>query len=458
MSQSKGSKPVALIVDDQKSICTTLAEVIGDEGWDSVAVYSGAQAIEAFKERRFDLVFLDVWMDHLNGIEVLQRLKEIDEKVPVVIMSGHGTIKTAVKVTKLGALDFLEKPLSLEKIIPLLEKSSQIKKIREFEINNLRTYQIIGKSPAIAALHQQIKVVAPRNSWVLITGENGTGKEIVARNIHLNSRRAEGAFVAVNCAAIPDGLIESELFGHKKGAFANAVESRVGKFELAHKGTLFLDEIGDMSLATQAKILRILQEQTFERVGGSDQISVDVRVVAATNKNLLAEIRRGLFREDLYYRLNVIPIHMLPLRERVEDIPILADYFIHKICEEMQMEPKALEEDALSVLANHTWGGNVRELKNLIERLCILSPSKLIGREELSSICFREQGHARDIKSGEQSFNLTLKEAKHNFEKDFIVNKLDQNKGNISKTAEVIGVERSNLHRKLKSYEIDIKK
>ena len=302
MTKAVNKKAHALIVDDQQSICETLAGVLADEGWTSVLALSGGQALQEIKKHSFDLVLLDVWMDGIDGIDTLQQLRELRPNLPVVIMSGHGTIETAVKSTKLGAYDYLEKPLSLEKLLPILNYAAALKLSRGVQNVATNSYDLIGSSEFVAAVHRRIKVVAPRNSWILITGENGTGKEVVARNIHMSSPRCDHPFVAVNCAAIPEELIESELFGHKRGAFTNALADKQGRFGLAHQGTLFLDEIGDMSLRTQAKILRILQEQRFEPIGSTETVSVDVRVIAATNKDLQKEIASGNFRDDLFYR------------------------------------------------------------------------------------------------------------------------------------------------------------
>ena len=451
-------KPLALIIDDEKSICTTLAGIFSDEGWETIIAYSGREGIDFYKRNTVDLVLLDVWMKGLDGIQTLQKLKEVKHEIPVVIMSGHGTIETAVRATKLGAFEFLEKPLSLEKLIPMIEHADKLRQLRTHgDLNGEHTFQLIGHSEAMSAVHRKIKVVAPRNSWVLITGENGTGKEVVARNIHLQSTRGDKEFVAVNCAAIPEELIESELFGHAKGAFTNALGSKQGKFEKAHQGTLFLDEIGDMSLKTQAKILRILQEQSFERLGDTQTIQVDVRVIAATNKDLQTEIKNGNFREDLYYRLNVIPVHLCPLRERKEDIIILANYFFIKFSLELKEPSKKLSKEVEHCLLNYHWPGNVRELKNLVERLSILVPSETIHVSDLPS-GIRELGCSVEFSEDICFQNATLKEARNKFEKSFIIEKLEQFSWNISKTAEAIGIERSNLHRKLRNYGIDLKR
>jgi two-component system nitrogen regulation response regulator NtrX len=451
-------QPLALIVDDEPAICETLAGVLSDEGWNTVTAKSGNEALEHFQKQTFHVVFLDVWMKGIDGIETLQRMKAHRTDVPVVIMSGHGTIDTAVRATKLGAHDFLEKPLSLSKIIPILEfMTTRMKGLDEStKIIKIQDSLLIGESEAIKSTRKQIEMIAPRNSWVLITGENGVGKEIVARNIYSLSSRSNRAFIAVNCAAIPEELIESELFGHAKGAFTNAIAHKRGKFELAHHGTLFLDEIGDMSLRTQAKILRILQEQSFERLGSDETIAVDVRVIAATNKNLHEEIKKGNFREDLYYRLNVIPVEICPLRERCEDIPILTDYFLKQMALELNEVPKRVSSEAMAILVAYSWPGNVRELKNMLERLSILVPDSVIDVSHLPETLHAKSPDGCHQESADQA--KTLKEARFEFEKTYILGRLALHDWNVSKTAEVIGLERSNLHRKLRLYGIDLKK
>lgn len=451
-------KPLVLIVDDEKSIRDTLAGVLADEGYDSIGAKNGREALGRYLKDKPDLVLLDVWMPGgMDGIETLQRMKEIGTDIPVIVMSGHGNIETAVRATKLGAFDFLEKPLSLDKLLPLLDHIKSIRQSKQQKSSSpLGQYEIIGDSDAINAVKKQVALVAPRNSWVLITGENGTGKEVVARNIHIKSSRVAKPFVAVNCAAIPETLIESELFGYSKGAFTNALSNKIGKFEQAHQGTLFLDEIGEMSLQTQAKILRILQEQTFERLGGVDTIKVDVRVIAATNKDLNEEIQAGHFREDLYYRLNVVPFHLPPLRERGRDILMLAQHFLETMSRELNEPRKTLTSAAEEMLLRNYWPGNIRELKNLLERLCIMVPEA-----EITEVHLGEVIPGGDKNRDMMHFNAgsaTLKQAKNDFERAFILEKLEEFGWNVSKTAEAIGVERSNLHRKLKTYDIDTKK
>ena len=472
----KKEKPVLLIIDDEMSICDSLSGVASDEGWNCYYSLSGKDGIKQYQKLSPDLVLLDVWMDGMDGVETLQRLKDIDTYVPIVIMSGHANIETAVKTTKFGAFDFLEKPLSLEKLLPIFDYAIELKQKRQafdrsdypedskvknivYEKNNL---DLIGQSEAMISIKKQVELVAPKNSWILISGENGTGKEILAHKIHACSHRSKNAFVAINCAAIPEELIESELFGYEKGAFSGAYTQKKGKFELADKGTLFLDEIGDMSLKTQAKILRILQEQKFERVGGKDTITVDVRVIAATNQDLHRAMEEGRFREDLYYRLNVIPFSMPPLRDRVVDIRLLVEYFLEKFASDLNEEKKVLSREALSVLEAYPWPGNVRELKNLMERLCIMVSSSTIDVDDLPSYIISSGKKLRYESSVIEQNNLkdsmySLKQAKEDFEKNFILTKLQENDWNITKTAELIGLDRSNLHKKLKSYGVDLK-
>jgi two-component system nitrogen regulation response regulator NtrX len=446
-----------LVVDDEESIIQSLDGILTDEGFDVVSAKDGASALGMIEEDTPELVLLDIWMPGMDGIEVLTKIKESSPTLPVVMMSGHGTIETAVTATKLGAYDFIEKPLSLEKILLCIHNALDYSRLEE-EISLLkekeeRKYKITGSSEAIVELKEQIRVVAPSNAWVLITGENGTGKEIVAHAIHRQSKRADKPMIEMNCAAIPEELIESELFGHEKGAFTGAGGKKKGKFDLAHEGTLFLDEISDMSLKAQSKTLRILQEQKFERVGGSRTIHIDVRVLAATNKDLKAEIEKGSFRDDLYFRLNVIPINVPPLRERREDIPELMDEFLREMSLRTNLELKEFSEKAISTLRNYHWPGNVRELKNLVERLVIMTPEKTIHARDIPP----PFNKASEVKEVAETFlsEGSFKEAKMRFEKEFIERKLREFNGNISQTAEAIGIERSNLHKKIKAYGLE---
>ncbi len=456
------NKPRIFIIDDEEDIRLSLRGILEDEGFEVLDAESGEHGLAAINSS-VDLVLLDIWLPGMDGLDVLARLQEKFPDMPVIMISGHGNIQTAVQAIKIGAFDFIEKPLSLEKILITLQKALEFSGLKRENRNlrlNIKSSQvqsISGQSRKINDLRQVIDQLAPTEAWVLITGENGTGKEIVARSIHMKSRRAEQALVAVNCAAIPEELIESELFGHEKGSFTGASGSKQGKFELADRGTLFLDEIGDMSLKTQAKILRILQEQSFERVGGHKTINVNVRVIAATNKNLPEEIKKGAFREDLYYRLNVFPLALPPLRERKGDIPVLLQEFIHQLSVEHNFKPLSFAEETIRTLKAYPWPGNVRELKNFVERLYILYqgrevtpqmlPREILTVENQSSF---SQGYLPDTEDIPEDF----KAARSRFEAWFLDCKLKEFDGNISRLAEAIGLERSYLYRKLKNYEI----
>lgn len=451
-----------LIIDDEPSIRESLDGILEDEGYRTLLAETGEAGLALAREECPDLVLLDVWLPGIDGLETLSRLRESNPEQLVIMMSGHGTIETAVKATKLGALDFIEKPLSLEKVLLSIDNALKLGRLveenRSLKASMAKDCEMLGNSPAICHLKEQIAIAAPTSGWVLITGENGTGKELVARAIHHLSKRSDKPFVEVNCAAIPEELIESELFGHEKGAFTGATAQRKGKFDLAHEGTLFLDEIGDMSLKTQAKILRILQERKFERVGGSRTIEVDVRVIAATNKDLEEEIRQGRFRQDLYYRLNVLPFHVPPLRHRRGDIMLLAEHFLAHFCRQESRASKRFSPEAAEALRAYSWPGNVRELKNVVERLVIMVPHETILAEDLPEGI---QGSAAGPKPGQPlpAFDdMTFKQARDEFEREFIQQKLEEFDGNVSRTAEAIDLERSNLHRKIKSYGIELKK
>ena len=446
-----------LIVDDEESILQSLSGVLEDEGFEVIVSKDGPDALRKVEEQMPDVVLLDIWMPGMDGIETLSHIMKLNPHPQVIMMSGHGTIESAVKATKLGAYDFIEKPLSLEKVILTINNAlNQSRLEQEISLLKQKTrdrYQITGDSPAIRLLKEQIRIVAPTDAWVLIKGENGTGKELVAHTIHRLSKRSHKPMVEVNCAAIPEELIESELFGHEKGAFTGATVMKKGKFDQAHMGTLFLDEIGDMSLKAQSKTLRILQEQKFERVGGTKTIHVDVRVIAATNKDLEEEIKKGNFREDLYFRLNVIPIRVPPLRERVEDIPALIDDFMKEFQQNTNLEPKEFSDDSIELLQRYHWPGNVRELKNLVERLLIMCPKSVIKAEDIPPP-YNMKGKADDVL--ENLFQIeSYREAKMRFEISFLRSKLRQFKGNISHTARAIGMERSHLHKKIKEYGLD---
>jgi two-component system nitrogen regulation response regulator NtrX len=442
-------KPRILIVDDESGIRESLSAILADEGYLVEAVASAEEALERAGADDLEVILLDVWLPGIDGLEALGRLQSFPRPPAVIMISGHGTIETAVRATKLGAFDFIEKPLSLEKIIVLVRNAVQQRRLLD-ENQLLRTelrhrYQVIGDSVPMKALRQQIAVTAPTNGRVLIYGESGVGKELVARALHAASLRSKGPFVEVNCAAIPEDLIESELFGHLKGSFSAASEDKIGKFEKANGGTLFLDEIGDMSLRTQSKVLRVLEEQRFEPVGSSQSMTVDVRVLAATNKNLETEIARGAFRQDLFYRLNVIPFVVPPLRERLRDIPTLANFFLSEFSTAYGKKNRELSEASIDVLLRYPWPGNVRELRNLVERLVIVCPQARIEPHHLPPELFR--GAAE---SPQQPYS-TLHEARSAYEREFILRKLQEHRWNMTQTAAALGLERSHLYRKMKS-------
>ena len=441
-----------LIVDDEAGIRQSLASVLEDEGYATAAVESAEAALEALAGGRFDLVLLDIWLPGMDGLAALEKIRALGSAPLVIMISGHGTIETAVRSTKLGAFDFIEKPLSLEKTLLTLQHAAhEIELTRtnrrlRYELGD--RYRIIGESVPMKALRQQLALAAPTQGRILIYGESGTGKELVAHALHRMSPRADRAFVEVNCAAIPEELIESELFGHVKGSFTGAVEDKVGKFEQADAGTLFLDEVGDMSLRTQSKVLRVIEEQRFQPVGSGKDLRVDVRVLAATNKNLEAEIQKGNFREDLFYRLNVIPFFAPPLREHAEDVPALADYFLAEFARAYGRRPKHFSESALGALERYRWPGNVRELRNLVERMVIMVAGDRIELRHLPPGFHHERTAAGGAVSGGFS---NLQEARAAYERDYILRKLEENHGNVSRTAEVLGLERSHLYRKMKS-------
>ena len=467
-----------LVIDDEPAIRDSLKMILEYEDYQFVGAASGTDGIAAVQRERPDLVLLDIKMPGMDGIEVLRKLHALDETLPVVMISGHGTTATAVEAIRSGATDFLDKPLSSERVIVTLQnvlRQSELRsENRELKLAMESKYEIVGQSGALRTVLDSVKRAAPTNATVLLLGESGVGKELVARTIHRNSPRAGQRFVQVNCAAIPEELIESELFGHEKGSFTGATEKQVGKFEQADRGTIFLDEIGDMSQKTQAKVLRVLQEQEVERLGSARTIKVDVRVIAATNKNLEDAIQRGEFREDLYFRLNVIPIVVPPLRERREDIPQLVQHFARLIAEEHNLKPKRFDTAGMEALQRYRWRGNIRELRNTIERLMIMSPADVIRADDLPA----------DIRSGDSAARVTsaatepaagtpfsataasgaapapapgggtLREFKDAAERAYLVQKLRENNWNISKTAEVIDTPRSNLYKKLEQYGI----
>jgi two-component system nitrogen regulation response regulator NtrX len=449
--------PTILVVDDETTISQSLSGILSDEGYETLTASNGYEALKLIESEAPDLVLLDIWMPGMDGIETLKEIKRTNPFLQVIIISGHGTIETAVKATKLGAYDFIEKPLSIEKVIVTINNALNFRRLEEENLflrkKTLDKHSITGNSLSIQAMKKQIATVAPTDVWILITGENGTGKELVARTIHQMSNRADKPLIDVNCTAIPDEMIDSELFGHEKGAFAGATARKRGKFELADKGAIFLDDIGDMSLKTQTKILRILQEQKFERVGGARTLRVDVRVLAASNKNLEQEIHKGTFREDLYYRLNVIPIEVPPLRKRTEDIPLLTETFLKGFARESDWGQKTMTPQAMEKLKAYPWPGNVRELKNLVERLAIMTQSDVIAEDDIP-LLYRSQ-KAR-TPNGDLFEGDSLKEAKREFEKAYIQQKLAENNNSVSQTAESIGIERSHLHKKMKSFGLSL--
>ncbi|BDQ38091.1 sigma-54-dependent Fis family transcriptional regulator [Pseudodesulfovibrio nedwellii] len=457
-----------LIIDDEEGIRLSLRGILEDEGLKVSEAETGEQGLEILGTDIPDLIFLDIWLPGMDGLEVLDTISRDYEGLPVIMISGHGTIETAVQALKKGAFDFIEKPLSLEKVVVSSRNGLEFSRLRQenialkTRISSEQPVSLTGKSEAIDTLNQVIGRVAPTDSWVLITGENGTGKEIVARSIHNQSGRADRPLVAVNCAAIPEELIESELFGHEKGAFTGADKAQEGKFELANGSILFLDEIGDMSLKTQAKILRILQEQQFEHVGGRKTITVDVRVIAATNKDLAKEIKAGNFREDLYYRLKVFPLELPPLRDRVEDIPLLINDFIDILVKQHGFKPITFAPAAIDTLKRYRWPGNVRELKNFVERMFIMHAGDTVTTDRLPPEYTKDNPIATETKPSEAApiddmiagGSTDLKQARADFEARFLETKLKEFDGNISQLAKAIGIERSSLYRKLKAYQI----
>jgi two-component system, NtrC family, nitrogen regulation response regulator NtrX len=448
-------KPVILVVDDEPGVRSALSGVLRDDGYLVEAVESGEACLDRLTRAAYDVVLLDVWLPGADGLATLARIRERQADVQVVMISGHGNIESAVRAIKLGAFDFIEKPLSLEKTMLVVRNALRQRRL-EAENRALRArvdrhLQMVGESYAMRQLREQVAMAAPTNGRVLIYGDNGTGKELVARTIHALSRRRAGPFVEVNCAAIPEELIESELFGHVKGAFTGAVGDRRGKFEAADGGTIFLDEIGDMSVKTQAKVLRVLQEQVVEPVGGTAGVRVDVRVIAATNKELPAEIRAGRFREDLYFRLNVIPIFVPPLHDRKDDIPRLAEHFMEGFAREYGRRMKTLDPSAVAALQEYPWPGNVRELRNVIERLIIMVPGDTIWARDLAFLEGPFMPYAETVASDEGVDGLTLQAARSRFEREFILKTMAAQGGNISRTADVLGVERSNLYRKMRA-------
>ena len=453
-----------LIVDDEAGIRQSLTSVLQDEGYEVEAVESAEDCLASLEKKSVDVVMLDIWLPGMDGLDALEKIQALPAPPVVVMISGHGTIETAVRATKLGAFDFIEKPLSIEKTLLILRHAfeqlqlvAQNRSLRE-ELHG--QYRIVGDSVPMKALRQQLSLAAPTQGRVLVYGESGTGKELVAHALHLMSKRSDQPFVEVNCAAIPEELIESELFGHVKGSFTGALDDKTGRFEQANGGSLFLDEVGDMSLRTQSKVLRVIEEQRFTPIGTAKNLTVDVRVIAATNKNLDEEIQKGNFREDLFYRLNVIPFYVPPLREHAEDVPTLANYFLAEFARAYGRRPKHFSEAAMENLVRYRWPGNVRELKNLVERMAIMVAGDVVEVRHLppglqqdavrAKLAAAGPGAGHGSRTSTGGFS-SLQEARAAYERDYILRKLEENQGNMSRTAEVLGLERSHLYRKMKS-------
>jgi two-component system, NtrC family, nitrogen regulation response regulator NtrX len=467
-------KPRILVIDDESAIRDSLRMILEYENYEFSGAPSGPDGLAQIKRDPPDMVVLDIKMPGTNGLETLAEIRRVDESLPVAMISGHGTITDAMQATRLGAFDFIEKPFTSERVLVTVQKGLELRSLRrenrELKLAMEAKYEIVGNSAALRKVLEAVQRAAPTNATVMLLGESGVGKELVARTIHRNSPRAGQRFIQVNCAAIPEELIESELFGHEKGSFTGATEKQIGKFEQADRGTIFLDEVGDMSAKTQAKVLRVLQEQEVERLGSARTIKVDVRVIAATNKNLEDAIARGEFREDLFFRLNVIPILVSPLRERREDIPALVQHFAKLTSEEHNLKPKRFDPRAMEVLQRYRWRGNIRELRNTVERVMIMAPGDLIRVEDLPAE-IRGDSPARPIAlepaasaqpaaaaAGPSSNPTlapgTLREFKEAAERAFLVEKLRENNWNISKTAEALDTPRSNLYKKLEQYGI----
>jgi two-component system nitrogen regulation response regulator NtrX len=450
-------KPRVLVVDDEEAVRSSLRMIFEYEGYEVLLAANGPAGLRMAEQEAPDLVFLDIKMPQMDGLEVLKRLKGQEPAPPVVVLSGHGTVKTAVEAVKLGAYDFIEKPPDSERLLIVarnaLGQRRLIEENRRLRLSFDDRYRMVGRSGTLEAVWDAVRRAAPTTATVLVSGESGVGKELVARAIHRNSLRKDEAFVQVNCAAIPEELIESELFGHEKGSFTGATEKQIGKFELAHRGTIFLDEVGDMSLRTQAKVLRVLQEGEVERIGSQKTFEVDVRVIAATNKNLEEEIAGGRFREDLYFRLSVVPIAVPPLRERTEDIPPLVEHFVAQFRAENNVGAKSFSSAAVEALRRHPWRGNVRELKNAVERLLIMVEGDEVRPEHVAGVLRRPNDDAATLGGA-----ATLRDFKETAERAFLVTKLRESHWNISATAQAIGTPRSNLYKKLDQYGISQEK
>lgn len=447
-----------LIIDDEKNICSAIRGILEDEGYDCDYSLNYADGFRKLQENKFDVLFLDIWLPDIDGIEGLKEIKRHFPEIEVIMISGHGTIETAVDTIRYGAYDFLEKPLSLERIVMIIkhldDKASLMQDLRSTKYKNVKKYDLIGVSEQITRLKERIEKIASMNSWVLITGENGTGKEHVARLIHMLGKRSDKPFVEINCSAVPTELIESELFGSEKGAYTGSVKRKIGKFELADTGVLFLDEIGDMGLMMQAKLLRVLETGEFSRLGGNDIIKSDFRLISATNKDLQLEIESNRFRSDLFYRINVIPIEVPPLRKRKDDIPLLVNHFIQETVSINGLQDKQVTEELMNIFINYEWPGNVRQLKNIVERMVVLSEDNVLDVKDapnilLSGVSEMEQ-HVVDT-----NYSPSLKEARDEFEKTFILKALQSTNWNVTQTARILDMERTYLYRKIKAYDLE---
>lgn len=447
-----------LIIDDEKNICSAIKGILEDEGYDCDYSLNYADGFRKLQENKFDVLFLDIWLPDIDGIEGLKEIKRHFPEIEVIMISGHGTIETAVDTIRYGAYDFLEKPLSLERIVMIIkhldDKASLMQDLRSTKYKNVKKYDLIGVSEQITRLKERIEKIASMNSWVLITGENGTGKEHVARLIHMLGKRSDKPFVEINCSAVPTELIESELFGSEKGAYTGSVKRKIGKFELADTGVLFLDEIGDMGLMMQAKLLRVLETGEFSRLGGNDIIKSDFRLISATNKDLQLEIESNRFRSDLFYRINVIPIEVPPLRKRKDDIPLLVNHFIQETVSINGLQDKQVTEELMNIFINYEWPGNVRQLKNIVERMVVLSEDNVLDVKDAPNILLsgvsEMEKHVVDT-----SYSPSLKEARDEFEKTFILKALQSTNWNVTQTARILDMERTYLYRKIKAYDLE---
>ncbi len=446
-----------LIIDDEKNICSAIKGILEDEGYECDYSLNYAEGFRKLQENKFDVLFLDIWLPDIDGTEGLKEIKRHFPEIDVIMISGHGTIETAVDTIRYGAYDFLEKPLSLERIVMIIkhldDKASLMQDLRSSKYKNVKKYDLIGVSQQITRLKERIEKIASMNSWVLITGENGTGKEHVARLIHMLGKRADKPFVEINCSAVPTELIESELFGSEKGAYTGSVKRKIGKFELADGGVLFLDEIGDMGLMMQAKLLRVLETGEFSRLGGNEIIKSDFRLISATNKDLQMEIQSNRFRSDLFYRINVIPIEVPPLRQRKDDIPLLVNHFVQETVNINGLQEKQVTDKLMDIFINYDWPGNVRQLKNIVERMVVLSEDDVLDVKDAPNILL---SGSNDIEIHvDNNYSPSLKEARDEFEKTYILKALQANNWNVTQTARILDMERTYLYRKIKAYDLE---